>query len=395
MTRLVGVIWTVTALLIAGAAVGATFIAVSVGGDAVVNMTLAFGVMATLAALLATAVTAHGNRQAARHQEELAEHQREMAEDIRRLAELTESSLEEARAQRPEPFVFFVAGAERTPTEKAILERKRLARELDIDAIVAAERQRALAAMPQPKRVGSTPEQVAGGVSLGQIQRIAEMGLLAMGGGVYTEEELSAFHKRVDEYAGHLRDWLTAYETYQREVSLIFRSDLRFENRGRVPATDVRVQLRFPDAFQAVEDYPELEERPDRPRPPARGLAALPGLATPDFRIPHTSRYPMITPPIRGNVSAPRYRRGSLVVEYEIDKLLHGVPEETDEPIMLRIEEDGRYEIPWEVHAENLAEPATGTLVLEVVTEKVEGAEITRLEELTARAEPETGDTDE
>jgi hypothetical protein len=393
MTRLVGVIWTVTALLIVGAAVGATFIAASVGGNAVVNMTLAFGVMATLAALLATAVTAHGNRQAARHQEELAEQQREMAEDIRRLAELTESSLEEARAQRPEPFVFFLAGAERTPTERAVLERKRLVRELDIDAIVAAERQRALAAMPQP--ANSARDQVVGGVSLGQIQRIAEMGLFAMGGGPYTEEERGAFQQRVDEYAGHLRDWLTAYETYQREVNLIFRSDLRFENRGRVPAADVRVQLRFRDVFQAVEEYPELEKRPDRPRPPVRGLAALAGLAAPDFRIPHTSRYPLVTPPIRGNVSAPRYRKGSLLVEYEIDKLLHGVPEETDEPIMLRIEEDGRYEIPWEVHAENLAEPATGTLVLEVVTEKVEGAEITRLEKLTARAEPETGDTGE
>src|SRR5690606_16017156 len=60
-----------------------------------------------------------------------------------------------------------------------------------------------------------------------------------------------------------------------------------------------------------------------------------------------------------GNVSPPRYRRGSLIVELEIDRLLHGIAEDTAESVIVQVPpEDGEYRVPWEIHAENLSEPA-------------------------------------
>jgi hypothetical protein len=53
---------------------------------------------------------------------------------------------------------------------------------------------------------------------------------------------------------------------------------------------------------------------------------------------------------------------------------------------MLRVEEDGEYTIPWEVHAENLAEPTKGELTLKIITEVQKGASITSLDELLATA---------
>ena len=76
------------------------------------------------------------------------------------------------------------------------------------------------------------------------------------------------------------------------------------------------------------------------------------------------------------------------MVEYGIDKLLHGIPQDSFEPFGLWIETDGEYTVPWEVHAENLEEPATGSLELEVMTITEEGSPIVSLQELL----PEQGD---
>jgi len=144
----------------------------------------------------------------------------------------------------------------------------------------------------------------------------------------------------------------------------------------------VRVRLRFPDGFANVDDLPGLDRPPRRPRFQRRrfGISGLDrALTTPDY-----SKM-LLDPPVlpgRRNVSRPRFRDGSLIVELDIENLRHGVSEELDEPIWLTVDPDGEFVIPWEVHAENLGEPAGGELVLQVVTELEEGEPITSLDEL-------------
>jgi hypothetical protein len=88
--------------------------------------------------------------------------------------------------------------------------------------------------------------------------------------------------------------------------------------------------------------------------------------------------------PVRRNVSAPRYRDGSLIVEFEVEKLRHGIPEDAEDAVWLAIADDGHYTVPWEIHAENLAVPVSGELRLQIVTEPEEGPPIASLAELEA-----------
>jgi hypothetical protein len=66
----------------------------------VVALTLVSSIIAALAASAGTVITWRGNKEAMRQQ-------RQMAADVRRLAELTENSIEEARALKPDPVVLF------------------------------------------------------------------------------------------------------------------------------------------------------------------------------------------------------------------------------------------------------------------------------------------------
>ena len=176
------------AFALAGAVLLATVLSVREGTETVVNVTLAFTIVAALGALLGAFITLFGNRVSDRRQREFAAEQREMAGDIRRLAELTESSIEEARAQRPEPVVHFLVGKERTPADAAVLERKRLVRELDVEAIVAREREAALATLPRPKAEPKPGQSLVPGAAFGEILRNAERIASLMGGRPITEQ---------------------------------------------------------------------------------------------------------------------------------------------------------------------------------------------------------------
>jgi hypothetical protein len=153
------------------------------------------------------------------------------------------------------------------------------------------------------------------------------------------------------------------------------------------------VQVHFPDEFQEVEEIPTLKWRPARPKFERRSWLDLASMSLPTLRPPDMGTFRDL-PTIGGNVSSPRYRRGSLILELDIAKLLHGVPEKTDEALVFRVPEDGEFAIPWQIHAENLSKPAKGELTLEVATEVDEGPPITSLEELDS-AEARDDDDDE
>ncbi len=96
----------------------------------VTDATLVFTIVAAIAASAGVWLTARGNQQ-----------QKQLANDIHLLAELTEGSLEEARAQRPEPVVRLAVG-DGEPATSARLNRVWIARPVEVERIIEQERRR-------------------------------------------------------------------------------------------------------------------------------------------------------------------------------------------------------------------------------------------------------------
>jgi hypothetical protein len=374
-------LWAIGTALVIAALVG---VAVVTGWvDDYREATLFLAGVAAVSGLAGVIITWLGDRSSERHLRELAVQQEQAASDIRRLAELTESSLEEARAQKPEPVVEFIYGKERASASSIVVTRRRFARSLEIETMVAAQRQAALATLP--------PEEPELEDEMRKLQRrglgsVLTAALAGLDSGPITPEERQAFEQRVDEYERKLKTWLHSYENYRRETDPVFPLTLRFENRGRVPARGVRVVLHFPGGFEHADrdELPLFDKPPGRPRfvRPRRGFPGLPNLSR-ALTMPDYSRMLRDVPAIAGrrNVSAPRYRKGSLIVEIDVEVLRHGLFEESD-VLWLKAETDGEFTIPWEMHAENLGEPARGELGLQIVTELEEGPPITGVAEM-------------
>lgn len=357
------------------------------------ELTVLLAGVAAVGAVAGALITLSGNKAAkatAEYVKRLADQQEQAAADIRRLAELTESSLEEARAQRPEPIVRWVVGEERRSVTEAVVERKRLRRTIDIERITAAERRRLLSTSSDEDADSQTERQSL--LALAALRSLAPFAREPL-----TEEGKAEYERDVDAYIRELKRWIASYEEWRRTTDLSFRADVRFENRGRVPAHGVRVRLRFPDGFAPTSDSKYYGEPPDPPRlrRPASGLAGLAGLRRellkPGLSSAIYDARRLRETPSRRNVSSPRYRDGSLLVDFEIQKLRHGIPEDSPEPLLLSAEEDGEFTVAWEIHAENLAMPATGELRITITTEEEDGPPITSLQQLMAvvrRKEP-------
>lgn len=397
MRRLRGVTWSVLWLAAVGGIAAAIVLALTHGEGIIVALTLGSSIIAALAASAGTFITWRGNQETARQQ-------RQMAADVRRLAELTQSSIEEARAQKPEPAVFFDVKGE--GSAGAVLVRKRLDREVDVERIVAVERERALATLPKP------PKPKAEQTDQAEIARLAPgLAKLLDQAGTYdslarsfgfgpsgpaTAEERAEFEARVETYLGRVRQWLRAYEEWHRAVHELVSFKLRFENTGRVPARDVRVEVHFPDPFEeGPDDYPIIESPPVRPTFARKNRFGIPdiGISPSLASLAALDRVGPIRVPQPRNVSRPRYRRGSVFVDIEITKLLHGVYEESD-TLTLRLPQDGTYRIPWQIHAENLGEPTRGELEFQLKTEIETGPPIFDLDELRRAVEPDDDSDD-
>ena len=382
MSRKRGLVWLIVLLLILAVAGATADLVAGVGSNAVSDATLGFTVIAALGALAGAALILAGNAANVAQQ-------RALAADVKRLAELTESSLDEARAQKPEPSVQFrlkdgLASEVRWP-------RQRDTRSIDIDSIIESERKRTLATLPTPK---NNPQ-------VAEIERLLGSATLAMmGAGPVTAQERADFQARVDEYVSGLKKWLNDYATWREQVGLVFTGNWQFDNRGRVPARDIHAYLDFPSEFVAVEEFPQLSNVPERPVFKRRTWQDI-------FSVPAFSGfYPAI--PLgansivgRPNVRGPRYRKESQSkesqrVEYTIDKLIHGLSELSDDPVLFRIEKDGTYRVSWEIHAENLPEPTRGDLTVQVDTEVRDHPPVTALDqilaELSARVRKGSGD---
>jgi hypothetical protein len=350
-------------VLVGIALLGASFgIAYGTGHGGFEAGTFALAAVAALAGVVALV----GARRGGRRDEQLALELRELAE-IQRLA------LADADERRPEPTALLLLH-ENQGTQSARIERRR-PRRLDIEEMVAHERTLALRTLPPAKS-----EVVDRAIGSLRIHREP------------SEENRNAFRRKVESYAANLREALEAYEAYRTERARLVNGRFRFENHGRGPARNVRVVAHFPDPFEIIREWPCRPVIPTRPqfhRDRTRLSALLGG--DPRLTAPEEpsigSRAPI---PARsgGNVSAPRYREGSAIVEVGVERLQHAQTTDMDEQAYwtLRLPTPGEYRIPWEIHSDELEEPARGEFRLEVV-ELVDYTPIRSVKELLGEDE--------
>jgi hypothetical protein len=318
--------------------------------------------LAAVAALAGVAALV-GTRRLGRREEQ-------MARDLRELAEMQRLAIAGADGRKPDPKVLLlIQGGEGVQTAR--IERRR-PRPLDIEETVAHERTLALRTLPQAK--GQVVDRAIGSLKIHREP---------------SEENRDHFRRKVESYATNLREALEEYDAYRKERVLLVSGRFRFENHGRGPARNVTVVAHFPDPFEINSGRPGRPVIPTRPlfhRDRTRLSALLggdPRLAVQDDAS-IASQDPSV-PPFAGNVSRPRYREGSAIVEVGVERLQQSQPTDMDEEASwtLRLATPGEYRIPWEIHCDELEEPARGELRLEVV-ELIDYTPIRSVKELLA-----------
>jgi hypothetical protein len=345
-----------TFVLAAAAVFGAGF-AVAYGVDrrAIEAATFAFAAVAAFAALaILRVVRATGGRQQG------------IMRAVAELEQVQRRLLADAVSEQPSPTVLFLVDGN-AGVERARLDRIR-PRPLDLEQVIAHERTLALKTLPPAK--APLP---------GALRIYREP----------SEEDREGFREQVARYAATLREALEAYDAYRAERALLVRGRFRFENQSRRSAYDLTVRAYFPDPFGIVRAAPVPPALPRRPTFHAKraGLAALVGgdhrrNAAPDQVVPASERS---VSRVLGNVSRPRYRQGSAVVEVGVERLQQSVPADmADEDCwVLRLPRPGAYRIPWEISGADFDEPVRGELWLEV-TERLDDMPIRSVKELVA-----------
>jgi hypothetical protein len=144
--------------------------------------------------------------------------------------------------------------------------------------------------------------------------------------------------EHLDAYRTHL-EWAEVWDTFWRRS---YVTVIGFNNeKAGVPASGIKVAIHFPEEEEGIRIFP-LDELPDPPVEPERPAPPKPdasfGLA--GVRLPDiTSRLHRVDlPDVRrpGNVSGPEIGRGSVLVTYTVQELLHNTIETTeDDPIVL------------------------------------------------------------
>jgi len=188
-----------------------------------------------------------------------------------------------------------------------------------------------------------------------------------------TEQQKEERDRYLERYRKYWQD------LYRYERTLARRRNLRFTvtNMGRASAEDVVVFIHFPDQLHLLsgEELVELdwfmEERPKppaRPKPTVSLLDALPSVS-PNLSLSPRALF------VNRPGSEPSDVRGPLIspedtteVSYEIAKLVHGLGIDLD-PVEFLVSEDAIghvLELEFSIHASNLSERITGTLLLEI-----------------------------
>jgi len=191
-----------------------------------------------------------------------------------------------------------------------------------------------------------------------------------------TAEQLERYGEQVSEYLGEYRSYLERKSSYDHRVCRSRQIQLAVDNKGNAPANSVVVRWFFPEEVEVTEAS-ESREEPQEPEKPRaiwdfgsglRDISSLlgtyPGLR--DIELGGTEL----------NVTGPMIETGKTTrVTYEIRKVMHNLPERSLDPLVLVFppeRSDRVYDIPYEIHCDELPEPERGALKINVRYEKDE-----------------------
>lgn len=155
--------------------------------------------------------------------------------------------------------------------------------------------------------------------------------LSAMQGAVRpSKEQWDKYNSELEEFYEKYRNYLNQDQSHQELVARSIFLDLYIENGGTTPASDVRVNLHFPDGFQLIEygDFPEEPQKPMAPQEP-RANSLIEMLSMSNLMQPrpllglNTFERNLEQPNVSGFSIKPT---NSFEVNFNVRKVMHGDP---------------------------------------------------------------------
>jgi hypothetical protein len=188
---------------------------------------------------------------------------------------------------------------------------------------------------------------------------------------------LGVSHDRVDTYNRELVKYYNEYkrhlanlDTWQEGVGLHAMIELVVANEGTAPASNIDLELDFPEEVMPV-DIDDFPKEPKPPKPPARphGLMDIPALTDTDH-ISSLLQRSDLSALINPNLINPNYN-GAPVIDHDtssvcisLSSLKHGFTSTCD-PFLIRFrsrQSISNFSIEYRLSADELPEAVTGEL---------------------------------
>jgi len=189
-----------------------------------------------------------------------------------------------------------------------------------------------------------------------------------------TEADQDQFETAVGEYADALRAWMAELDEYLTGCARLLACEVVQTNPAEVDATEARVVIHLPAAFEPVAELPGAPPAPTPPRFPRRRSSLSLAMQANHQDVPRFDA-PLIASrlerPVAVSLWEPGFTRsgGALQIDYPRQTIRHGESEPTGDPFIVRCQASGEFAARWQVHAANLARPATGSWKLTCLTE--------------------------
>ena len=185
------------------------------------------------------------------------------------------------------------------------------------------------------------------------------------------QEEIDSYEKEREEYLQAYRAYLGEAVAWKQLRGCSQRIYFVISNDGTQPALGVVVRVVAPDGISVREpdDWPHAPNPPERPSRPKIGLERMVASLqmNPGLMLSPTifgGRYPELALPDPDQAGPSITPFNSTLIQWERSKVMHGLPLDLT-PLILTfpaVMEERMYELHYELHAENLAKPAEGTL---------------------------------
>lgn len=181
--------------------------------------------------------------------------------------------------------------------------------------------------------------------------------------GTISQQEIDSYQKRREEYLAVYRSYLDQVFAWNQLRGCSQCVSLVVSNDGTQPALGVVVRVVAPD------DWPHAPNPPKRPSSPKTSLERLvaslqidPGLMLSPTSLSGRHSELVLPDPDQAGPSITSFN--SFLIQWKRSKVMHGLPLDLT-PLILSfpvVTDERSYELRYELHAENLAKPTTGTL---------------------------------